>query len=101
MGLLSKRRPIRVTVVLAPSVRTQAFEQAKRSEPGMFRWEFVPPVSVEQVARRTVRAMLRGRQRVYCSTESYLSSLLARFMPWALDLALRLLYRGEKRFRHA
>lgn len=88
---------IRVTAVLPPSVRTRAFEEAKESEPGMMRWSLVPPVSVEQVARRTVHGMIAGRRHVYCAAQSYLVALLQRWMPWALDRILMYMFRGEPR----
>jgi NAD(P)-dependent dehydrogenase (short-subunit alcohol dehydrogenase family) len=86
---------VHVTAVLPPSVRTQAFEEAKRSEPGMMRWNLVPPVSVEQVARRTVRGLIKGRRHVYTAVQSYFVSLLHRFLPWVLDMVLMYMFVGR------
>lgn len=88
---------IRVTAVLPPSVRTTAFEDAKRSEPGMMRWSFVPPVSVKQVARRTVHGLIAGRRHVYCGAQSYLVSLLQRFLPGLMDAVLMFMFVGKMR----
>lgn len=88
---------IRVTAVLPPSVRTSAFEDAKRSEPGMMRWSLVPPVSVERVARRTVHGLVAGRRRVYCGAQSYLVSLLQRFFPRLMDALLMFMFVGRVR----
>ena len=82
---LHRMNQIRVTAVLPPSVKTYAFEQAKSNEPEMMRWNLVPPVSVEQVARRTVHGLIKGRRHVYCATQSYLTSLIQRFLPWLMD----------------
>lgn len=77
---------IRVTAILPPSVRTHAFEEATRTP--LMRWNLVPPVSVEQVARRTVRGLIAGRRRVYCASQSYLASLAQRFVPYLMDRIL-------------
>jgi short-subunit dehydrogenase len=92
---LRSMRDVRVTVVFPPSVKTRAFEEAKRSQPDMMRWTMVPPISVEQAARRTVHGVVRGRPRVYCSVQSYLASVLQRFVPRAMDLVLRTMFRGN------
>lgn len=84
---------IRVTVVLPPSVRTHAFEEAKRTKPALMRWSLVPPVSVETVARRTVRGLIRGRKRVYCSIQSYGTALIVRIVPWLMDKILMYMFR--------
>lgn len=94
---LRRRHDIRVTVVLPPSVRTSAFEEAKRGEPGMMRWSLVPPVSVEQVARRTVHGLIAGRRHVYCGVQSYLVSLLQRFFPRVMDAILMFMFVGKMR----
>jgi NAD(P)-dependent dehydrogenase (short-subunit alcohol dehydrogenase family) len=94
---LRRGHGIRVTAVLPPSVRTSAFEEAKRSEPGMMRWSFVPPVSVEQVARRTVHGLIAGRRHVYCGVQSYLVSLLQRFFPRVMDALLMFMFVGKMR----
>lgn len=88
---------IRVTAVLPPSVRTSAFEDAKRSEPGMMRWSLVPPVTVRRVARRTVHGLIVGRRRVYCGVQSYLVSLLQRFVPRLMDAMLMFMFVGKMR----
>lgn len=88
---------IRVTAVLPPSVKTSAFEDAKRSEPGMMRWSLVPPVSVRQVARRTVHGLIAGRRHVYCGLQSYLVSLLQRFLPGLMDAMLMFMFVGKMR----
>jgi NAD(P)-dependent dehydrogenase (short-subunit alcohol dehydrogenase family) len=88
-------KDLHVTAVLPPSVKTQAFEEAKRNEPGMMRWNLVPPVSVELVARRTVRGLIKGRRHVYCALQSYVVSLLHRFLPWVLDLVLMYMFVGR------
>jgi short-subunit dehydrogenase len=88
---------VRVTAVLSPSVQTSAFEHAKSSEPGMMRWSFVPPVSVEQVARRTVHGLIVGRRHVYCGVQSYLVSLLQRFFPRLMDALLMFMFVGNMR----
>lgn len=88
---------IRVTAVLPPSVRTSAFEDAKRNEPGMMRWSLVPPVSVERVARRTVHGLVAGRRHVYCGIQSYLVSLLQRFVPRLMDAMLMFMFVGKMR----
>jgi NAD(P)-dependent dehydrogenase (short-subunit alcohol dehydrogenase family) len=89
-------RGVRVTAVLPPSVRTRAFEEAKRAQPEMMRWGMVPPVSVEQVARRTVRGLLAGRRRVYCAAQSYVAYLLQRLAPWLMDRVLMFMFRGGR-----
>jgi NAD(P)-dependent dehydrogenase (short-subunit alcohol dehydrogenase family) len=61
---------LRVTVVLPPSVRTQSFAEAKQVAPALMRWKLVPPVSVEQVARRTAHGLIEGRRRIYCGAQS-------------------------------
>jgi NAD(P)-dependent dehydrogenase (short-subunit alcohol dehydrogenase family) len=86
---------IRVTAVLPPSVRTSAFEDAKRGEPGMMRWSLVPPVSVKRVARRTVHGLIVGRRHVYCGLQSYLVSLLQRFLPGLMDAILMFMFVGK------
>ena len=91
---LRSQGQIRVTVVLPPSVRTQAFEDAKHANPGMMRWSMVPPVSVDQVAQRTVHGVITGRKRVYCSAQSYAASLLQRVFPWLMDRLLMYMFRG-------
>ncbi len=96
---LRRANQIRITAVLPPSVRTGAFEQTKRDEPAMMRWSLLPPVSVEQVARRTVRGLIAGRRRVYCATQSYFASLLQRFAPWLMDRVMMYMFRGEARQR--
>ncbi|HEX8791866.1 MAG TPA: SDR family oxidoreductase [Polyangiaceae bacterium] len=88
---------IRVTAVLPPSVRTSAFEDAKRSEPGMMRWSLVPPVSIGRVARRTVHGLIAGRRHVYCGVQSYLVSLLQRFFPRVMDALLMFMFVGRMR----
>ncbi|MGH9100597.1 MAG: SDR family NAD(P)-dependent oxidoreductase, partial [Acidimicrobiales bacterium] len=88
---------IRVTAVLPPSVKTQSFEDAKRHEPSMMRWGLVPPVSVQQVARRTVHGLITGRRRVYCGAQSYLASLLQRLLPWVMDRVLMYMFVGKRR----
>lgn len=94
---LRRLRNVRVTAVLPPSVRTSAFEEAKRSEPGMMRWNLVPPVSVEHVARSTVHGLIAGRRRVYCGVQSYLVSLLQRFFPRVMDAVLMFMFVGKAR----
>lgn len=84
---------LRVTAVLPPSVRTHAFEEAKRMEPALMRWKLVPPVSVEQVAKRTVRGAIAGRKRVYCAAQSYLTSLVQRLAPFVMDQILMYMFR--------
>lgn len=96
---LRPMRQVRVTAVLPPSVRTRAFEEAKTTQPAMMRWSMVPPVTVEQVAGRTVRGMIAGRKRVYCSTQSYLAFLLERFAPWVMDRVLMYMFRAGARPR--
>jgi len=96
---LGAMHQIHVTAVLPPSVRTRAFEEAKRDEPGLLRWSLVPPVSPEQVARRAVRGLIAKRRHVYCAAQSYLSSLLARFTPWLMDLVYKFMFRGKARPR--
>jgi NAD(P)-dependent dehydrogenase (short-subunit alcohol dehydrogenase family) len=93
-------RYLRVTAVLPPSVKTRAFEQAKTSEPGMMRWGLVPPVSIEQVARRTVHGLIAGRRYVYCGVQSYLVSLIQRFTPWLMDWILQFMFVGQARQSH-
>lgn len=94
---LRRQRDIHVTAVLPPSVRTSAFEAAKRGEPGMMRWSLVPPVSVERVARRTVHGLIAGRRHVYCGAQSYLVSLLQRFFPRVMDAILMFMFVGRMR----
>ena len=86
-----------VTVVLPPSVKTRAFEEAKQSEPALMRWSLVPPVTPEQVARRTVRGLVSGRRRVYCGVQSYLVSLAQRFVPFLMDRILMFMFRPPPR----
>jgi 3-oxoacyl-[acyl-carrier protein] reductase len=92
---------LRVTAILPPSVRTQAFADAKQTP--IMRWNLVPPVSVEQVARRTVHGIISGRRRVYCAAQSYLASLAQRISPFVMDLILMYMYQppvrrlGERR----
>jgi NAD(P)-dependent dehydrogenase (short-subunit alcohol dehydrogenase family) len=90
---------VRVTVVLPPSVRTHAFEEAERAKPRLMRWSFVPPISVETVARHTVRGLFHGRKRVYCSVQSYGTSLMVRFFPRLLDRLLVYMFRPTKQRR--
>jgi|GEM_PF-757690 len=89
-------RGVRVTAVLPPSVRTRGFEEAKRAQPAMMRWSMVPPVSVEQVARHTVRGLVAGRRRVYCGAQSYVAYLLQRFVPWVMDRVLMFMFRATR-----
>lgn len=90
---------IHVTAVVPPSVKTQAFDDAKRQQAAMMRWSMVPPISVEQVARRTVHGLIRGRRHVYCSAQSYLAALLQRFFPWMMDWLLMFMFRDGVRPR--
>jgi NAD(P)-dependent dehydrogenase (short-subunit alcohol dehydrogenase family) len=87
---LRKYPDIRVTAVLPPSVKTQAFQAAERS--GLMRWNLAPPISVEQVARRTVHGLIAGRRRVYCGLQSYGASLIQRFTPWLMDAILMYMF---------
>jgi 2-dehydro-3-deoxy-L-rhamnonate dehydrogenase (NAD+) len=87
---------VHVTSVLPPSVKTQSFADAKRAQATMMRWSLVPPVSVEQVARRTVRGLIHGHRRVYCGPQSYLASLLQRLFPWLMDWVMMFMFRGGK-----
>lgn len=88
---------VRVTAVLPPSVRTRAFEEAKHTEPELMRWSLVPPVSVEQVARRTVRGLISGRKRVYCGIQSFLVSMTQRLLPFLMDRILMFMFRPPPR----
>ncbi|MGH7268883.1 MAG: SDR family NAD(P)-dependent oxidoreductase [Polyangiaceae bacterium] len=90
---------VRVTAVVPPSVRTRAFDEAKRDQPGLMRWGLVPPVSVEQIARRTVRGAIAGRRRIYGSAQSYLASLVQRAVPWLMDRILMYMFRPPSRPR--
>jgi 3-oxoacyl-[acyl-carrier protein] reductase len=96
---LRSMRDVHVTVVLPPSVRTSAFEEAKHTQAKMMRWRMVPPISVEQVARRTVHGLIRGRRQIYCSAQSYLASLLQRLFPWLMDALLMFMFRDGARPR--
>jgi NAD(P)-dependent dehydrogenase (short-subunit alcohol dehydrogenase family) len=87
---LRKYPDIRVTCVLPPSVKTQAFRTAQRSS--LMRWNLAPPISVEQVARRTVHGLITGRRRVYCGVQSYGASLLQRLAPWLMDQILMYMF---------
>jgi hypothetical protein len=71
-------------------------QDAKRNAPGLMRWSLLPPVSVEQVARRTVHGLIAKRRHVYCATQSYLVSLVSRFAPWMMDLVFKLMFRGRE-----
>jgi len=88
---------IRVTAVLPPSVRTHAFEAAQTDAPGLMRWKLIPPISVAQVARRTVHGLIAGRKRVYCSAESYMVSLTERLLPWLMDRILMFMFQPPAR----
>lgn len=90
-----RHRHIRVTAVLPPSVKTSAFEEAKRANPGLMRWSLVPPVSVEAVAHSTVRGMLYGHRRVYCSAQSYGAAVVARWTPWLMDWILMYMFQSD------
>lgn len=86
---------LRVTAILPPSVKTQAFADAKRTP--IMRWSLVPPVDVDQVARRTVRGIISGRRRVYCAAQSYLASLAQRLVPFAMDMILMYMFQPPAR----
>jgi NAD(P)-dependent dehydrogenase (short-subunit alcohol dehydrogenase family) len=92
-----QHRHVRVTAVLPPSVKTHAFEEAKRANPDLMRWSLVPPVSVETVARRTVHGLISGRRRVYTSVQSYGASLLVRLAPWLMDWLLMYMFQSPTR----
>jgi short-subunit dehydrogenase len=90
---------IRVTVVLPPSVRTHAFTEAKEVEPELMRWNLVPPISPERVARRTVRGLIVGRRHVYCAIQSYLAALTQRLAPYVMDWILMYMFHPPPRQR--
>jgi short-subunit dehydrogenase len=90
---------LRITAVLPPSVKTHAFVEAKHTEPGLMRWSLVPPITVEQVARRTVRGLIIGRRRVYCSAQSYLAWLTERLFPYVMDRILMYMFHPPPRKR--
>jgi NAD(P)-dependent dehydrogenase (short-subunit alcohol dehydrogenase family) len=87
---------VRVTAILPPSVQTQAFADAKGTP--IMRWNLVPPVTVEQVARRTVHGIISGRRRVYCAAQSYLASLAQRLTPFVMDMVLMYMFQPPVRW---
>lgn len=90
---LRQYHDIKVTVVMPPSVQTQAFSEAKRDEPTLMRWQYVPPITVEQMAQRTVHGLAKGKRRVYGSSQSWLAAVAERISPRIMDVILLRMFR--------
>lgn len=80
---------IRVTTVLPPAVKTEAFARAKAEAPKMMSWGLFPPVPIEQVASRAVRGIVLKQPRVYAGAQSALAAAANRVSQSLMGFILR------------
>lgn len=92
---LSHHRGIRITTVLPPAVKTEAFERARTEAPKMMNWSLFPAVPIEQVARHAVRGMILGEERVYAGAQSALAAMANRISKGFMGLILERSFHEE------